>query len=122
MGFHDYVASTWVWRDPNFENITYAWKKDLFNILYGTMPMWHMTKEIWQQHKDTIIKSYKKIQAIRYEIGFAEMRSFGWLTDDKSVQYSDWDTGHRIIVNFGEKVYKGKDRLEVAPRSYVITK
>ena len=35
-------------------------------------------------------------------IGFAEMTDHGWLTPDRSVQFTDWDTGDRVIVNFGD--------------------
>ena len=35
--FHDYVAGTWVWRDTNYPSTPFAWKRDLFNVLYGTM-------------------------------------------------------------------------------------
>jgi hypothetical protein len=35
----------------------------------------------------------------------AEMINHGWLTPDRSVQFTDWDSGDRVIVNFGEQPF-----------------
>jgi hypothetical protein len=32
-------------------------------------------------------------------IGFAEMTNHSWLIADRSLQFSDWGTGDRVIVN-----------------------
>jgi Tol biopolymer transport system component len=34
---------------------------------------------------------------VRRRIGFAEMTDHGWLTPDRSVQFTDWSTGDRVI-------------------------
>ena len=36
------VDGNWAWRDTNYQMARFARRKDLFNILYGTMPMWHI--------------------------------------------------------------------------------
>ena len=122
LAFHDYAGSTWVWRDTNFQSRPFAWKKDLFNILYGTMPMWHMNKELWESHKDDYVASYRAIASVRSRIGFAVMTDHGWLTPDRSVQYSDWDTGDRVIVNFGDKPFLRAGQATVAAHSFVLDK
>ena len=71
LAFHDYVAGTWVWRDTNFQSCPYAWKKDLFDILCGTMPMWHIDRKLWDSHKDDYVASYRAIAPVRSRIGFA---------------------------------------------------
>jgi hypothetical protein len=120
LGFHDYVAGTWVWRDTNYQSTPYAWKKDLFNILYGTMPMWHITRGLWEKHKTEMISSYQNIASVRKLIGFAQMLNHGWLTADRSVQYTDWDTGERVIVNFGDRPFERTEKEPVQPRSFVV--
>ena len=102
LAFHDYVGGTWVWRDTNYQSARFAWKKDLFNILYGTMPMWHIDRKLWDMHKEDMLASYRRISSVRRRIGFAEMTDHGWLTPDRTVQFTDWDTGDRVIVNFGD--------------------
>ncbi len=120
LAFHDYVAGTWVWRDTNFQSRPFAWKKDLFNILYGTMPMWHINRQLWESHKADYVASYRAIASVRSRIGFARMIGHGWLTPDRSVQYTDWETGQRVIVNFGSRPYQVADKTTVAARSFAV--
>ncbi len=120
LAFHDYVAGTWVWRDTNYQSTPYAWKKDLFNILYGTMPMWHITRSLWVRHKEQMIASYRNSASVRQRIGFAEMVNHGWLTADRSVQFTEWSTGDRVIVNFGERPFDRPSGPPVPRRSFVI--
>jgi Glycosyl hydrolases related to GH101 family, GH129 len=122
LGFHDYVAGTWVWRDTNFQSRPFAWKKDLFNILYGTMPMWHINRRLWESHKADYVASYRAISSVRSRIGFAGMTGHGWLTPDRKVQYTDWDTGDRVIVNFGDKPYLREGKATVAAESFLLKK
>jgi len=63
LQWHNYVAETWNWRDSNFVVGSLSWKKDLFNILYGAMPMWHVTSDLWTAHSAEYIASYKKLLA-----------------------------------------------------------
>ena len=118
LAFHDYVAGTWVWRDTNFQSRPYAWKKDLFNILYGTMPMWHINRKMWESHKADYVASYRATASVRSRIGFAAMTGHGWLTPDRSVQYTDWETGDRVIVNFGNHPFRRSGKPTVAAASF----
>lgn len=122
LAFHDFVAGTWVWRDTNYQSTPYAWKKDLFNVLYGTMPMWHINRKLWTSRKTEMIASYQEIASVRERIGFAEMMSHGWLTPDRSVQLTDWDNGDRVIVNFGDYPFERKVKEPVPPRSFLVEK
>jgi len=50
------------------------------------------------------------------------MLNHGWLTPDRSVQYADWDTGDRVIVNFGNKPYLRAGQPTVAAESFLLEK
>ncbi len=122
LAFHDYVAGTWNWRDTNFQSTAFSQTKDLFNILYGTMPMWHIDRTLWEAHKTAFVDSYKKIFSVRTRIGFSEMVDHGWLTADRSVQYTDWGTGDRVIVNFGDAQFNRPGHEPIAAHSFTIEK
>jgi hypothetical protein len=47
------------------------------------------------------------------------MINHGWLTPDRSVQYTDWETGDRVIVNFGSQPYQ-TPKITVAAQSFTI--
>lgn len=116
LQWHDYVAQTWNWRNSTFVVQSLSWKKDLFNILYCAMPMWHVNKTLWTAHLAEYIASYKKLFPVRQANGFAEMTNHGWLTTaDRSVQYTDWDNGNRVIVNFGGSPYPYTDNDGTPP-------
>jgi len=120
LAFHDYVAGTWVWRDTNFQSAQFAWKKELFNVLYGTMPMWHIDRQLWDLHKRDMLASYQRIHSVRQRIGFADMTDHGWLTPDRSVQFTDWDNGDRVIVNFGEQPFASDGHKPLPGRSFMV--
>lgn len=120
LGFHDYVAGTWVWRDSNYQSLAFAHKKDLFNILYGTMPMWHIDRKLWTARKNDLIASYRSISEVRSRIGFAAMIDHGWLTPDRTVQYTDWDTGDRVIVNFGTEAFARSGKPPIAGGGFLL--
>jgi hypothetical protein len=109
LQWHDYVAATWNWRNSTFVVESLSWKKDLFNILYCGMPMWHVTNELWTNHKAEYIGSYFKLLPVRKANGFAEMTNHGWLSKDpinfptdRSIQYTYWDNSNHVIVNFDD--------------------
>jgi hypothetical protein len=70
-------------------------------------------KKLWESHKADFVASYKSIASVRERIGFAGMLNHGWLTADRSVQFTDWDTGDRVIVNFGDRPFVRKAKGSV---------
>jgi hypothetical protein len=82
--------------------------------------MWHIDRKLWDLHKEDMLASYRRIQAVRERIGFAEMTSHGWLTPDRSVQFTDWDSGDRVIVNFGDKPFPSVGDSPLPGRSFVV--
>jgi len=80
----------------------------------------HINRKMWENHKADYIASYRAITSVRSRIGFAAMTGHGWLTNDRTVQYSDWDTGDRVIVNFGDHPFQRTGKPVVAAKSYVL--
>ena len=120
--YHDCVVSTWYWGDSNNRIPEYWWKKDLFNILYGNMPLWAIRNyKHWKQYKDRFIESYNHVCPVFEKVGFAEMLSHRFLTEDRTVQETVFSNNVRIIVNFGEKTYAlSKSELLVPDRGYLV--
>jgi hypothetical protein len=98
--FHDTVVTTWDWRDSNFQHLGTYRKKNLFNALYGSMPMWNMTAQFWADHQALFLDSYAMQKRARDLVGFDDLVGHGWLSADREVQYTDWASGVRIIANF----------------------
>jgi len=100
--YHDCIVSTWHWRGSNDREGMWD-KKDLYNILYGTMPLWNLTPEKWEASKERFVQCYKNVCPWFEKVGYDEMVDHCWLTSDRTVQESRFSSGWAVIVNFDEK-------------------
>jgi len=109
--YHDAVVTSWRWEDANHHTPEIWWKKDLFNMLYGSAPLWNLDRERWQEYKYTFIDSYKKVCPWLQQIATDELVSHRFVTEDHNVQESIFSSGKKIIVNFGDSdyLYEGND-------------
>ena len=113
--YHDCVVAQWYWGDYN-NKLPSLWdKRDLFNALYGTPPMFMFDKALWEKNKDRFVQSYRNTCRIARVAGYSEMINHRFLTADRSVQQTTFANGVIVTVNFGQKPYKGADGNELAP-------
>lgn len=116
--YHDCVVAQWYWGDYN-NKLPAIWdKRDLFNILYGTPPMFMFTREVWNQNKDRFVKSYKDVCNVARVVGYAEMIDHRFLTPDRNVQQTRFANGTTITVNFRSEPYNLPDVDRLKPMSY----
>ena len=116
--FHDAAISTWRWEDGNPRYPELWWKKDLFNMLYGTAPLWILDRSLWERFKGRYVESYNQVSPWLSGIAAEEMTDHRFITPDGKVQMSAFSGGKSIIVNFGDTEYEF-DGHKIAPRSYV---
>lgn len=107
--YHDCVVSQWYWGDYNNKAPEVWARRDLFNVLYGTPPMFMFTKEIWRKEKDRFVASYKQICPLVRSLGYDEMLSHEFVSDDHAVQRTKWKSGAEIVVNFGDTAFRLPD-------------
>lgn len=108
--FHDCVVSTWYWGDSSDfllqadpENMT---RKDLFNILYGTIPlMWLEPQGAWHRDRQAFVRTYRLTTKLHEAVAQHEMLSHEFLTPDRAVQRTRFADGTTVVVNFGEVPY-----------------
>ena len=119
--YHDCVVAQWYWGDYN-NKLTALWqKRDLFNILYGTAPMFMFDSRLWEQNKDRFAQSYKNICDVTRAVGYAEMTDHRFLTPDKDIQQTTFANGVTVTVNFGEEPYRLPEGKEIQPMSYHVS-
>ncbi len=118
--YHDCVVAQWYWGDYN-NKLPSLWdKRDLFNTLYGTPPMFIFNRQIWEQNKDRFAKSYKTICPLVQKIGYSEMISHKFLTPDRDVQQTEFANKVKVTVNFGEKDYKFPNGKIIKPMDLLV--
>jgi hypothetical protein len=115
--YHDCVIAQWYWGDYN-NKLPSLWdQRDLFNVLYGTPPMFMFTRTFWEQNKDRFAKSYKDTCTVARAVGYAEMTDHRFLTPDRSVQQTRFANGVVVTANFGTTPFRLPDGTAIAPLS-----
>jgi len=100
--YHDCVVAQWYWGDYN-NKLPKLWdRRDLWNALYGTPPMFMFDRKIWEANKDRFVKSYEKAAMVARATGYSQMLSHEWLTADHAVQRTRFANGVAVIANFGD--------------------
>ena len=119
--YHDCVVAQWYWGDYN-NKLPALWdKRDLFNILYGTPPMFMFSREFWQQNKERFAQSYKDICPLVRDVAYAEMTDHRFLTPGRDVQQTEFANGVTITVNFGVAPFQMHDGRMLKPMGYHVS-
>ena len=98
--YHDCVASHWYWYDYSNSPVYYWWKRDIFNALYGTAPMYIFDYQMWTERRAEFLASWNRVGGIARRTGFSEMLSHRALTADRSVQETRFADGTVVTVDF----------------------
>ena len=118
--YHECVCAHWYWGDYN-NKLPALWsKRDLFNVLYGTMGMYMFNNRQWAENKDRFVRSYKMTSPVARATGYSEMLEHRILTADRTVQQTRFANGRIVTVNFGRKPYTCADGTVLAPESHRI--
>jgi len=114
--YHDCLVAQWYWGDYN-NKLPSLWdKRDLFNALYGTPPMFMFNRKLWEERKDRFVASYRATCPIARATGYAEMTDHRFLTPDRSIQQTTFANGITVTVNFGDAPYRLPGGAEIPPK------
>jgi hypothetical protein len=103
--YHDCMIDTWYWGDASNQEPEVWRQRDLWNVLYGTSPIYVLDPARWASQKDRLAQSYKDVSTSDRAVAYAQMLSHAFLTPDHSVQQTRWSNGKVITVNFGSEPY-----------------
>lgn len=113
--FGDCVVSTWYWGDSTGHLYDVAPdladRKDLFNILYGTVPLFWVNRPFglhWERHRERLLESYRVTCKLHEQTGYDEMLSHEFVTEDRAVQRTRFSSGTQVTVNFGDEPYEAR--------------
>ncbi len=118
--YHDCVVAQWYWGDYNNKLPAIWGKRDLFNVLYGTPPMFMFTRAGWNADRERFVESYRRVCPVVRAVGYEEMVDHRVLTADRSVQQTEFGNGVRVTVNFGERAHRLADGREVEGMGFVV--
>jgi hypothetical protein len=117
--YHDCVVAQWYWGDYN-NKLPALWRRrDLWNVLYGTPPMFMFDRRLWTELREQFAASYRAIAPVARAAGYAEMQAHRWLTPDHAVQQTQFDNAVTVTVNFGDTAFTLPDGRVVAPLGFL---
>jgi hypothetical protein len=121
--YHDCVVAHWYWGDYN-NKLPAIWdQRDAFNALYGTAPMFMLDWPMWRRDKARFLQSYRTTSPVARAVGYAEMTGHRFLTADRSVQQTVFESDDALPVavtvtaNFSEEAFALSDGTVVSPVS-----
>lgn len=116
--YHDCVVAHWYWGDYS-NKLPALWDlRDLFNLLYGTPPMFMFDRRLWRDQKERFVQSYQTVCPVVRQVADQEMTDHRFLTADRAVQQTRFANGVMITVNFGDDPWVAPDGTAVPPRGY----
>ena len=120
--YHDCVCAHWYWGD-HVGKMPEIWRKrDLFNVLYGTMGLYMFDRAMWRADRDRYVRSFRTTSPVARATGYSEMLDHVYLTADKSVQRTVFADGTTVTVNFGERPFRLEDGSTLPPMDSCVTK
>jgi hypothetical protein len=120
--YHDCVVAQWYWGDYN-NKLPAVWKRrDLYNALYGTPPMFMFNRRLWEKERAGFVQSYQTVCPIARATGYSEMLSHRWLSADHCIQQSVFASGETVTVNFGDKDYTLPDGSKLSALGLLVRK
>ncbi len=118
--YHDCVVAQWYWGDYN-NKLPAIWRKrDLFNVLYGTPPMFMFTRKLWEENRERFVESYRNTCPHVRKSGYSEMLEHRFLTKDRNVQQSRFASGQVVTVNFGTSPFTMADGTVLGPEGFSV--
>ncbi len=121
MVFHECAVSYWYWTDHNNKYADAWWKRDLYNVLYATPPLYLFERREFARIQSELAASVARATLTAKAAGWDRMTDFRILTRDRSVQQTRFANGVCATVNFGDSPFVFPDGTTVPPRGSHVT-
>ena len=118
--YHECVVANWYWGDATNKEPEVWPRRDLFNLLYGTPPLFLFDRAGWGTNKAHFAQTYRTVCPLVRRLSDSEMLSHAFLTPDHAVQQTRWSSGTAVTVNFGAASYRLPDHSELPPGGWSV--
>lgn len=105
MVFHGCINSYWYWCDYNNKFPSLWAKRDLFNAVCGTPPMYFFDEESFRTQQAELAKSIARATTVAQLTAFSPMTDYRFLTNDRRVHQSRFANGIVVTANFSDKPF-----------------
>lgn len=116
---HSEVINTWRYEDSQNRLPQYWQDKNLWNVLYGTPPLFFIDQATYAKYRKAIYQTFRYVCDWAKKVGYAEMISHRFISGDRMVQETQFSTGDGVVVNFSHAPYTLSDGQILSARSYL---
>lgn len=115
---HDGFAPTWYTGDGQ-SKVPARWDdKDLWNLLYATMPLvMPATRRMWDTLNLRYMRTILAVGSVLRRCQFRSMTGWERLSSDAMVQRSVFDNGWKVVVNFDARA-RLEGGVDLPPKGY----
>ncbi len=119
LAYHDVHIPTWYTGDGVSKVPAYWDDKDLFNILYASMPLFMPPDTAyWRANFERFLTSYHLVSAVNRGVGFATMTGHTFLNTSRDVQRTQFGNGWAVTVNFGSTAAYDDGARTLPPKGF----
>jgi len=93
--------------------------KNLWSVLSGTPPMYRTTADRIAKYREQITRTQHYVSDWVKEVALDAMTNHRFLTEDRTMQETEFSSGKGVVVNFGEKDFTTSDGQVVKARDYI---
>lgn len=99
--YHDVHIPTWYTGDGVSKVPAFWDDKNLWNILYGTMPLYMPpSRAYWNTNLEKFMSGYHLMTAVSRNVGYSKMTDHQFLSTDRKVQKTVFENGWTVVANF----------------------
>ena len=114
--YNDSVITSYHWDWSTFKIQGATQERMIREVLYNVPPLYHLDSEEWAKYKQDIIRHQSVWSSFSRKAVTEEMTGFSYLTDDGTVQKTDYGSTLTAIANFSDTPYSFES-LEIPPHS-----
>jgi hypothetical protein len=116
--YHDVHIPTWYTGDGVSKVPAFWDEKDLWNILYGSMPLFMPPSlTYWNTNLEKFLTSYHLISAVTRNVGYSKMINHEFLSANRNIQKTTFENGWNVVVNF-DTISQVSDNHTLAPKGF----
>jgi hypothetical protein len=116
--YHDVHIPTWYTGDGASKVPAWWEDKNLWNILYATMPLYMPpSKAYWDANLEKFISGYHLMSTVSRNVGYSKMTNHQFLTQDHLLQQTIFDNGWKVVANFDTIAHEWDNKM-LAPKGF----
>ncbi len=116
--YHDVHIPTWYTGDGVSKVPAYWDDKNLWNILYGTMPLFMPpSKSYWKANLEKFISGYHFMTTVTRNVGYSKMIDHQFISSDHQLQETTFENGWKIVANF-DSIPHNWDNVTLAAKGF----